>query len=63
MNYRNSSYTGRAARTLYGAFGPHTSTKIYEPREPLTRAQIAVYAMSAIGAVCVIVFQLIGWIK
>lgn len=30
MTYRNSSWTGRAPRTLEAAFGPHTRSEISE---------------------------------
>lgn len=30
MNYRSSSFTGRAHRDLRSAFGPYTSTEFYD---------------------------------
>ena len=52
----NSNWTGRTARTLYDAFGPHTNTEIDEdgPKwhdEPLALLIAAVVAVLACWAV------------
>ena len=54
MTYRNSSWTGRAARSLTEAFGPHTSPHVYETvRTPwwawVMYALVTVAACVAIG--------------
>lgn len=33
MNYRSSSWTGRAPNSMQAAFGPYTSNHIEEPAE------------------------------
>jgi len=56
MNQWNSSYTGRAPRTLNSAFGPYTSRDFVEDMPPTKKAFVALYIAAivilAILAVC-----------
>ena len=54
MNFRSSSYTQRAHRTLESAFGPHTSREIQEPDRPFDWQDVVVIVGSALS--------FIGWV-
>ena len=52
MKLFNSSYTGRAARSLEDAFGPYTSKHISEPDHPMDWQDVVVLLASiAVGIV------------
>ncbi|MFS2050999.1 hypothetical protein ACEN9J_02850 [Variovorax sp. Varisp41] len=60
---KNSSWTGRAARDLEGAFGPHIRSSqcrvepMPEQRSAFDRALPYVYAACAVGAVAALVLN------
>ncbi len=47
---RNSAWTGRAPRTLEGAFGPHTSKNIVPMADPVHPRDRIVMVASAVAA-------------
>lgn len=58
MNFRNSSYTGRAPRTLTGAFGPYTDNRIATDDgfqwTPIRIAMVLVYILALVVLACVL---------
>jgi hypothetical protein len=59
MNYRSSSWTGRAARDLESAFGPHTSRHIDEPTRPIPAHEIALYVVFVLASFLVAVLLIL----
>ena len=60
MNTRSSAYTGRAARSLEGAFGPYQRHGLHtapEPMHPTDRIVVAASAVAAVVMLIVLIFN------
>jgi len=51
MNYRSSSWTGRAHRAMYSAFGPHCDHKLHPMPEPARNGWGGWLLATAIGII------------
>lgn len=54
MNTRSSSYTGRSARSLEGAFGPYARGPVFEPAQRMPLGHRVVTWLSSILAVVLV---------
>ena len=61
MNTAHSNWTGRAYRTMQGAFGPHTPDRLEPmPDEEVTDVALVLAAVAAVALTVVAVFMW-GW--
>lgn len=58
MNYRSSSWTGRAHRSLASAFGPYTDNKL-EPMSPQRQRITAADVLIAVAIAAIAIAALI----
>jgi len=63
MTYWNSSYTGRAPRTMAEAFGPYESGPVLEQARSMDWQDVVVLAGSVAAAAVLVVMGLVGWLK
>lgn len=56
MNFRSSSYTGRAARDLDSAFGPYTSRQFVEPMHWQDKVVTVASAIAAVALGAVLIW-------
>ena len=63
MTYWNSSYTGRAPRTMAEAFGPYESGPVLEQARAMDWQDIVALAGSIAAAAVMVVMGLVGWLK
>lgn len=55
--------TRKYPRTLEQAFGPYARGPIHEPKQSTHKADRIVLVASALAAVALVAFMIVGWVK